>query len=186
MKNPFSPLSPWPARLEKAAVFLATGFYSSSLPPKLAVRAKATEWGRKYLKESWTGSGLSGAVLGIITYLLLPYRIAFSLVAIALGIFFAVFVAHHAERVLGIHDDPRIVIDEWIGAWISAWGLRHHFGFEMVVAFILFRVFDVYKGPWGKRLQQLPGGWGVVLDDVAAGLIANFFARIVIVFAGVL
>jgi phosphatidylglycerophosphatase A len=116
----------------------------------------------------------------------LPSKIATSLIAIGIGILFAVVIAHVAERIYSVKDDSRIVIDEWIGTWIAAWGLEHHFGFAVMAAFILFRVFDVYKGPWGNRLQYLPGGWGVVMDDVLAGFIANFFARIVVVIVGVL
>ncbi len=172
--------------LDKVVVFLATGLYSSFLPPKLAVWAKKKPWGQKYFKESWTGSGIAGSILGIATYLLLPRAIATSLLALAAAMLLSVVVAHRAEKILWTHDDPRIVIDEWLGAWIAAAGLEHRFGFSIVVAFILFRIFDVFKGPWGARLQKLPGGWGVVMDDVAAGLIANFFARIIVVVVGVL
>jgi phosphatidylglycerophosphatase A len=42
----------------------------------------------------------------------------------------------------------------------------------MLAGLVLFRVFDVWKGPWGKNAAKLPGGWGVVMDDVAAGIIA--------------
>lgn len=192
MKTFPNPDSPWYPRFEKAALFLGTCAYSSSLPPKLAVYAKQTAWGQKYIKDYWSGSGLAGSVVGLLTYLLLPKFIAANFISIIVGTLFAVYVSHHAERIMGNHDDSRIVIDEWIGCWVAMvgvpplWGLRQALGFEVITAFILFRVFDVYKGPWGRRLQNLPGGWGVVMDDVVAGLIANICARVVIMIVGVL
>jgi phosphatidylglycerophosphatase A len=47
----------------------------------------------------------------------------------------------------------------------------------MLAGLILFRVFDVWKGPWGRAASKLPGGWGVVADDVLAGLIAAFLIQ---------
>ena len=171
---------------EKLAVFLATGGYFSLLPPRIADWIRAQEWGRGRIREGWTGSGISGAILGLVTYLILPPALATNILVILAGVLLSVWVSHNAERVLRTHDDPRIVIDEWIGCWIAMAGLRQGFGFEVLSAFVLFRIFDVFKGPWGARLQGLPGGWGVVMDDVAAGLIANFLARIIIIFVGVL
>jgi phosphatidylglycerophosphatase A len=40
-----------------------------------------------------------------------------------------------------------------------------------------FRVFDVFKGPWGRAVSRLPGGWGVVADDLVAGVIAFFLTK---------
>lgn len=167
-------------------VFIATGFNFSLVPPLIADWVRLQPWGQNKIRPNWTGSGLAGAVLGLATYLLLPQWVVSNIFVIAAAVLFSVWVAHYAERIMGVHDDPRIVVDEWVGTWIAMAGLRHAFGFEVVAAFILFRIFDVYKGPWGHRLQRLPGGWGVVMDDVVAGLIANFFARIIIIIAGIL
>ena len=78
-----------------------------------------------------------------------------------------------AEKTLG-HDAKPIVIDEVAGMLVSAVGLRHLAGSrgaaEFLLLFGLFRVFDIAK-PWPVRQSQaLPGGWGVVVDDLLAGV----------------
>ncbi len=171
---------------EKATLFFATGLYLSLIPPRVETYLRTKPWFSTRMRSSWTGSGIAGSIWGLVTYLLLPYYLAVNLVVLVGAGLLAVWNSQRAEQILLSHDDSRIVIDEWIGCWIAMAGLRHHFGFEVITAFILFRLFDVYKGPWGQRLQRLPGGWGVVLDDVAAGILANVCARFVIVFVGVL
>jgi len=182
---PFLPES-YKSKLEKPAVFLASCFYTSSLPPKLAESLRRFPKIQKYVRPGWTGSGLAGSLWGFLTYWALPRAIAVSPLSILAGILFSVVVSDLAERAYASKDDHRIVIDEWIGTWVAMWGLQQNFGLGLIAAFALFRIFDVFKGPWGRRLQYLPGGWGIVLDDVVAGLIANFFARIFVVVIGIL
>ena len=93
-----------------------------------------------------------------------------------------------AERALGVHDPSSVVIDEWVsmplafGGHAAMWvasgaGLPTFATFRgwwphLVVAFVLFRILDIAK-PWPIRaLQRLPGGLGIVLDDVGAGMVA--------------
>jgi phosphatidylglycerophosphatase A len=67
-------------------------------------------------------------------------------------------------------DDPDpVVIDEFVGQWITLLAVPHTLpGF--VAAFVVFRVFDILKPLGIKALQALRGGWGIMLDDLAAGL----------------
>ncbi|NQV40835.1 MAG: phosphatidylglycerophosphatase A [Candidatus Marinimicrobia bacterium] len=72
---------------------------------------------------------------------------------------------------LGVEDPGEIVIDELVGQWIAVLAIPAHWGFWLG-AFILFRVFDIWK-PWLiDKSQHLPGGIGVMMDDVLAGLVA--------------
>jgi phosphatidylglycerophosphatase A len=173
-------------------VALATGFYSSLIPPKVWEWLKGQASFQRYSHIALTGSGLAGSFLGLVTYLVLPRFLAVNFFVILVAVLLSVWIGDRAEKLLAKHDDSRIVIDEWIGCWIAMVGIPpligfpQRVGFEVVSAFVLFRIFDVWKGPWGKRLQNLRGGWGVVMDDVAAGLVANFCARILIMIAGVL
>ena len=67
-------------------------------------------------------------------------------------------------------DPSEIVIDEAAGMGISLFLLPHSLGLYLL-AFILFRIFDVLKPSFIHQVQNLPGGWGIMLDDVLAGLI---------------
>lgn len=131
-------------------------------------------------KKKWTGAGFVGSLWGVLTYVYLPSSVKNSWLAIVVGILFAVWAGHYSEKIFKNHDDSRIVIDEWIGMWVSLFGLN--FGLEVwiLLPFCLFRFFDSFKGPWGHALQRLPGGWGVSMDDVAAGILANGLTRLVL------
>ncbi len=72
---------------------------------------------------------------------------------------------------MGIEDPGEIVIDELVGQWIAVLAIPNHWGFWLA-AFILFRIFDIWK-PWIiDKVQNYPGGWGIMLDDVLAGILA--------------
>jgi phosphatidylglycerophosphatase A len=75
-----------------------------------------------------------------------------------------------AELDLG-HDAKPIVIDEVVGQCLALLFVPHH-PLAFFAAFVLFRVFDVWKPLGAREIQVLPGGWGVVADDVIAGLTA--------------
>jgi phosphatidylglycerophosphatase A len=69
-------------------------------------------------------------------------------------------------------DPPRIIVDEFVGMWAAALGLPVAW-YDLCAVFLLFRVFDVVKPAPLPRLERLPGGLGIVADDVAAGLLAR-------------
>ncbi len=75
-------------------------------------------------------------------------------------------------------DDPSyVVVDEVIGMMITLSFLDKNI-YMMIAGFLLFRLFDITK-PWlVNKSQELPGAWGVIMDDVVAGLFANFFLQI--------
>ena len=97
------------------------------------------------------------------------------LLALAIGIAFTLVcgipAASIAAREAGREDPGFVVIDEAAGQWIALLGSpadwRH-----ALLALILFRVFDITKPFPVRRLENLPEGWGIVFDDVAAGLYA--------------
>ena len=67
--------------------------------------------------------------------------------------------------------DPQIVvIDEVVGQWLTLAGARHFDGMTFVIAFALFRLFDIWKPPPIRRIERIPGGAGIVLDDMMAGV----------------
>ena len=75
------------------------------------------------------------------------------------------------------HDPSRIVIDEWVGQWValSMMPINIRTG---VVAFIAFRIFDIIKLGPVRKMEKIPGGWGIMADDVMAGIMAYFVVLI--------
>jgi phosphatidylglycerophosphatase A len=83
----------------------------------------------------------------------------------------AVWSAGAAERTLG-HDAHPIVVDEVIGQLIALWAVPRTLVW-LAAAFLLFRLFDIWKPLGAYQAQRLPGGWGIVADDVLAGVYAR-------------
>jgi phosphatidylglycerophosphatase A len=84
----------------------------------------------------------------------------------------AVWAAARADHAWGTHDSGRIVIDEVAGYLVTMAFVDRANGVALGVGFVVFRALDIIKPPPVRWLDEnLPGGWGVVLDDVAAGVI---------------
>ena len=126
------------------------------------------------------GSGLSpfapgtcGTLVAIPFYLLiaqldLPYYLAFILLAFAIG----VYLCKYTSAALGVHDHSGIVWDEFVGFWITMIAVPVNWQW-IVAGFVLFRVFDIVK-PWPVKVvdKRMTGGFGIMFDDVLAGLYA--------------
>ncbi len=110
------------------------------------------------------GSALVTAVAWFLPVPAFPLALAL----LAAGTFVAVWAAGEAEKSLG-HDAGPIVIDEAVGQAIALLFAPHR-PLVFVAAFLLFRLFDIWKPLGAREAQTLPGGWGVVADDVIAGL----------------
>jgi len=97
---------------------------------------------------------------------------------VVIAVFFAgVLASARYARELGRTDPGRIVIDEVCGQLVALAFLPAGW-VPLAVSFALFRFFDIIK-PWPiRRLERLPGGWGIMADDIAAGLIAAVLARL--------
>jgi phosphatidylglycerophosphatase A len=90
-----------------------------------------------------------------------------ALCALLIGVLAATIV----ERETELPDPGHVVIDEVAGQWIALSFSRVNLS-HLLAGFLLFRLFDIVK-PWpARRLEHLPGGWGIMLDDVAAGVYA--------------
>ena len=92
----------------------------------------------------------------------------------------AVWAAGVTAAASGIEDPQFVVIDEVIGLWISLAGARSYNWKSYLAALALFRLFDIWKPPPVRQLEALPGGWGINLDDVMAGI----YAALVLFVAG--
>jgi phosphatidylglycerophosphatase A len=93
------------------------------------------------------------------------------LIGIALTLLLGIPAATIVARESGLHDPQIVVIDEVAGQWIALLGSHANWR-HALIALVLFRLFDMTKPFPLRRLEDLPEGWGIVLDDVGAGLYA--------------
>jgi phosphatidylglycerophosphatase A len=116
------------------------------------------------------------AVVALLYYCFAAQLEAVGWVAVlAIGFVVAVYTAGALAGEWG--DDPgRVVIDEAAGFLVTVAFLPHSF-WMAVGGFFIFRVLDILKPPPARQLEALPGGWGIVLDDVAAGIYGNLILR---------
>ena len=97
-------------------------------------------------------------------------------VTVALFLLGTLAATHVANR-LGLKDPGIVVVDEVVGQWVSLL-LLPLTPVTMVCGFLLFRLLDVVK-PWPARdFERLPDGWGIMADDVMAGIYANLLVRV--------
>jgi phosphatidylglycerophosphatase A len=129
------------------------------------------------LIATWFGCGFSPTAPGTvgslaavaIAYLLHWRPIYFAALAVAMmpvAIWAADVTARNANR----KDPQTVVVDEVLGQWITLAGAATLNWKSLLGAFLLFRLFDIWKPPPVRRLEALPGGAGIVADDVMAGL----------------
>ena len=127
------------------------------------------------------GSGLSpyapgtmGTLVAIPLYLLLsqlelmPY-----LIVVVAGFLIGIYLCDKTSKALGVHDHSGIVWDEIIGYWITMTAVPALTWQWIVAGFVLFRFFDIVK-PWPVKIadKRVPGGFGIMFDDLLAGLYA--------------
>jgi len=138
--------------------------------------AVATFFGAGYLKP---GPGTWGSIAAALIWLgtalifhLSPHVLLLILLAaIALAVTIGVPAATIVERQSGSTDPGFVVVDEVIGQWIALLACPVDWAHGLI-ALVLFRLFDITKPFPVRRLERLPAGWGIVFDDVAAGLYA--------------
>ena len=100
-------------------------------------------------------------------------------ILVALLFFAGKISAERYAAELGSPDPGRIVVDEVCGQLVALAAMPAGW-LAAAVAFALFRFFDIIK-PWPiRKLERLPGGWGIMADDVGAGLAAAALARLVL------
>jgi phosphatidylglycerophosphatase A len=132
------------------------------------------------------GVGFSPLVPGTMgTLIAVPICLIFSAIPFPLHeltivtfFFLSIWISDKAERYWGKKDDPRIVIDEIMGFLITMLWVPQT-AFFIMIGFFLFRFFDILKPPPIHRLEKVNGGYGVVLDDVLAGVYANIVLQVI-------
>ncbi len=117
-------------------------------------------------------SGTTGSLLGVLlAWAIAPLSWIGQTLAVVLMILAAIPVCHVAEREFGRKDDGRVVADEYVTfplcligiPWMSQLWL-------LCAAFLVHRALDIWKPAPARQMQNIPGGAGIVLDDVVSSL----------------
>ncbi len=143
--------------INKTALTLASGFGSGYSP---------------------VAPGTAGSLLALVLWWLAPSFLWLRALLLVLSLLLGVWSATQAEGKWG-HDNGKIVIDEVAGMWITLLFLPKVF-LVYLAAFLLFRAMDIVKPLGARQIQNLKGGWGVVADDVLAGIYANVLCQIIV------
>jgi len=122
-------------------------------------------------------SGTAGSLAGLFFALMVSYSPVVYISSMVVLTMLAFLVIRRAEELFGKKDSRRIVIDEVIGIMIALLFVPHKPAL-IALAFILFRIFDIFKPFPIKKIERLQSPFGVVLDDVAAGIYANITVQI--------
>ena len=145
---------------DKSVMFFATGCFIGNTP---------------------FAPGTFGTILGLpLCFLLAETELPVAVFLIVIFIIFAVLIAHNAEKILKKNDPGCIIIDEIAGIVVTFIGLKFNI-ISALTGFIIFRFFDILK-PFPIRFleEKVPGGAGVVIDDIMAGIYSNLVLRVLL------
>lgn len=119
--------------------------------------------------------GTCGSLLALLVAPVLFFPLPIPARIALLGLLFWIGgrAATRAEQILGQNDPGQVVIDELVGMWLTLLPFSNPGWVTCVLGFVLFRLFDAAK-PWPVSASEhwLPGGYGVMIDDVVAGVMA--------------
>ena len=118
-----------------------------------------------------TAGALLASIIWVAFYFLLPFPVVLWLTAALVIVFtFAgIWAADKLETYWG-EDPSRVVVDEMVGVWIALLAAPSGNVWYALGAFALFRLFDIFKPLGIRRMESFPGGIGVMMDDILAGI----------------
>lgn len=127
--------------------------------------------------------GTWGTAVGCLLapFLFFPLDYVWRAVALAAIFIAGALAASRAEKILGQKDPGQVVIDELAGVWLVFLPYARPTFWLLLLGFIFFRIFDIFK-PWPIKASEnwLPDGFGVMIDDIVAGLWALLCVQILI------
>lgn len=132
----------------------------------------ATGFGSGY---SPVAPGTAGALVALVLWLIGGYFLSSTLLliftVICIVLFGVVGVIATDKVIPHWGEDPsKVVVDEMVGVWIPLLIANFHNVYTYILAFVLFRLFDIFKPLGIRKMEDFKGGLGVMLDDVLAGL----------------
>ncbi len=145
-----------------------------------------------YTTATGFGSGFSpivpgtagSAVATVLVWLLWPASWGWQALICLLTTAVSIYAAGWLAESLNLEDPSIVVADEFSGQFITFLGLGAAALADwrvLLLGFLLFRALDILKPGPIRRLEDLPGGWGIVMDDVLAGFFANILLRVALI-----
>ena len=138
-------------------IIIATGFGSGYFP----------------IAPGTAGAVVATAIWFGLSLLLLPNYL---LIATAVLIILFTFLGVRSSGIMEIYwgkDPSKVVIDEMVGVWIPLLAVNNenkYYIYYALLALFLFRIFDIFKPLGIRKMEAIQGGWGIMIDDIAAGL----------------
>jgi len=135
----------------KFAFIFATGFYTGLWPFK--------------------GPATFASLVSVLIFFFLDTILLDELYLLVVIIIFIILGTWSSDRTATDNDkDPsKVVIDEWVGMWITLLFLPNSLVW-FIVGFLVFRYLDIFKPFRNKKIERIPGGLGIMMDDIAAGI----------------
>ncbi len=147
--------------LDRAAIFFASGAGLGFIP--IAPATFGSLWGIPLFLLTWNLPILIQVILLLICF------------------FTAIALADRGEAIARCSDPSFVVVDEIVGMWLTLFLCWRTDWAVLILGFLLFRFFDISKVYPIRLFEHFRGGLGVVMDDVAAGMLANTALRIILV-----
>ena len=124
--------------------------------------------------------GTTGSLVAVLIYVILPFEPVIWLAICLIFFFIGIWASDTVETEAG-KDPGIVVIDEFVGQWISLLFLPRTIWF-FIAAFVLFRILDITKPFPIAKFEEIRGGTGIMLDDLIAGIYTNIAIHLVIIF----
>ena len=138
----------------------------------------ATCFGIGYIQK---GAGTIAALFCCLAWYLFnlaALNVYWQLLQVALLFVLGTIAATTVEGEWG-HDSNRVVIDEWMGMAVALFLIPFSW-VNIICAFVFFRFFDIVKPIFIRKAEAFPGGWGVMSDDLLAGIYSNLILHLLI------
>jgi len=123
--------------------------------------------------------GTLGTMVGVTIYVIFsrffPQTISY-IIMLAVFLIGGIWISTRCNQYFEDDDNPSIVIDELVGFLITMFLIPFSFRF-ILLGFILFRVIDITKPFKIGKIEKISGGWGIMGDDIAAGVLANLIMQ---------
>ena len=121
--------------------------------------------------------GTISSLIGVGFYLIIKDNLLLHLISFFILLFAGLWSSSRMEEYFGSKDPSQIVIDEFTAILLVYIFIPFNIKL-LVVGFVLFRIFDIFKIPPIKQIQQLPKGWGIMVDDISCAIFTNIILHV--------